>query len=133
MSAASSPGPNNLLLLAVLGIGAYYLMTRRAVAQPVYQGQQPNNAAQNASLVGAGLGILNNLLGRGSSGSSTPLLGTWDGRSQSQWDVTPQGPNGPRYNNPSAYVSGGFDGAAVNPPFNSAYDTALWGVSDGWM
>lgn len=121
MSTASSPGPNNMLLLAVLGIGAYYLMTRRAVAQPMYQGQQPSRAAQNASLIGAGLNAIGNLFkGGSSSGSTVPYLGTYDGRSQSQWDVTPQGSDGPRYNNPSAYVAG--DGVAVNPPFNSAYD-----------
>lgn len=123
MSTASSPGPNNILLLAVLGIGAYYLMTRRAIAQPMYQqNPQANRAAQNASLLGAGLGALGNLF-RGSGGSSTvPYLGTYDGRSAQPWDVTPQGADGPRYNNPSAYVAGGADGLAINPPFNSAYD-----------
>ncbi|CAN7402993.1 hypothetical protein LJR129_002491 [Acidovorax sp. LjRoot129] len=122
MSAATSPGPNNLLILAVLGIGAYYLMSRRAMAQPVYQqGGQPGRTAQNASIIGAGLGALNNLFrGSGSSGSGVPLNGTYDGRSQTQWDVTPQGPGGPQYNNPSAYVAN--DGVAANPPFNSAYD-----------
>lgn len=126
MTTASSPGPNNLILLAVLGIGAYYLMTRRAMAQPVYTGGQrpPSQASQNASLIGAGIGALGNLFGnRGSTGGgSVPLLGTYDGRSQTQWDVTPQGPGGPRYNNPSAYVGGGSDGLAINPPFDSAYD-----------
>ena len=120
MSTASSPGPNNLLLLAVLGIGAYYLMTRRAIAQPMYQ-SQAGRAAQNASILGAGLNALGNLFkGGGSSGSTVPYLGTYDGRSQSQWDVTPQGPDGPRYNNPSAYVAS--DGVAANPPFSSVYD-----------
>lgn len=122
MSTASSPGPNNILLLAVLGIGAYYLMTRRAIAQPVYQGAQPNRAAQNASLLGAGLGALGNLFRGSGSGSTVPYLGTYDGRSAQPWDVTPQGADGPRYNNPSAYVAGGADGLAINPPFNSAYD-----------
>lgn len=125
MSAASSPGPNNLLLLAVLGIGAYYLMTRRAMAQPVYtNAQRPpqGQAGQTAALVGGVLGAVGNLFGRGNSGGSVPLLGTYDGRSQTQWDVTPQGPSGPRYNNPSAYVGGGSDGLAINPPFDSAYD-----------
>ncbi|PTT21653.1 hypothetical protein DBR12_06170 [Acidovorax sp. HMWF029] len=122
MSAASSPGPNNLLLLAVLGIGAYYLMTRRAVAQPMYQNPQANRTAQNASLMGAGLGALGNLF-RGSGGGSTvPYLGTYDGRAAQPWDVTPQGADGPRYNNPSAYVAGGNDGLPINPPFSSAYD-----------
>lgn len=120
MSTASSPGPNNLLLLAVLGIGAYYLMTRRAMAQPMYQGQA-GRTAQNANLIGAGLGALNNLFGRlGGSSGSVPLNGTYDGRAAQQWDVTPQGPSGPRYNNPSAYVAN--DGLVANPAFDSAYD-----------
>jgi hypothetical protein len=126
MSAAASPGPNNILLLAVLGIGAYYLMTRRAVAQPVYTtGQRPTTTAQErVGLLSAGIGAVGNLV-RGFTGGSAgavPLLGTYDGRSQTQWDVTPQGPGGPTYNNPSAYVAGGNDGLALNPANASPWD-----------
>lgn len=108
MSTASSPGPNNLALLLVLGIGAYYLMTRRAIAQPAYMGRPPTTTTQEkVSLIGAGANALSQLFkGFGGGSGSVPLLGTYDGRSQTQWDVTPQGPDGPRYNNPSAYVAG---------------------------
>lgn len=123
MSAAASPGPNNLLILAVLGIGAYYLMTRRAYAQPVYQtGVRPTTTtAERVSLIAAGANAVGGLLSRlGGSGGSVPLLGTWDGRAAQPWLVTPQGPDGPRYNNPSAYVAN--DGVAVSPVNVSAFD-----------
>lgn len=42
-----------------------------------------------------------------------PLLGTFDGRSATQWDVTPAGPAGPRANNPSAYVADGGDAQRI--------------------
>jgi hypothetical protein len=124
MSAATSPGPNNLILLAVLGIGAYYLMTRRAVAQPVYANGRPTTTTQEKiGLIGAAGSALGQLFkGFGGGSGSVPLLGTYDGRAAQPWDVTPQGADGPRYNNPSAYVSGGADGLPVNPPFDSAYD-----------
>lgn len=126
MSAASSPGPNNILLLAVLGIGAYWLLTQRAIGQPVYMGGRPptTTTQEKVSLLNAGANLLGGLFsGFGGGSGSVPLLGTYDGRSQTQWDVTPQGPNGPRYNNPSAYVSGGEDGLAYNPVNVSAYDS----------
>lgn len=126
MSAAASPGPNNILLLAVLGIGAYYLMTRRVMAQPMYQQPQPGmSTADKVGLAGAALGAITGIIGKfsGGGGGSVPLLGTWDGRSAQPWDVTPQGPTGPQYNNPSAYVSGGADGLAFNPVNVSAFDS----------
>lgn len=120
MSAAASPGPNNLLLLAVLGIGAYYLMSRRAYAQPMYSTRPTTTTQEKASLIAAGANALGNLFGRFTGGGSVPLLGTYDGRAQQPWDVTPQGPDGPRYNNPSAYVAD--DGVAVSPVNVSAFD-----------
>lgn len=123
MSAATSPGPNNLLLLAVLGIGAYWMMSRRAYAQPMYSGGRPMTTTQEkASLIAAGANALGSLFGRLGSGGggSVPLLGTYDGRAQTPWDVTPQGSDGPRYNNPSAYVAD--DGLAANPINVSAFD-----------
>lgn len=119
-AAAPSPNPTNLLLLAAIGIGAYYVMTRRAYAQPVYAGQQQQSGRNNAAaLLAAGVGALGKLFG--GSGSSTPLLGTYDGRSQTPWDVTPQGSDGPRYNNPSAYVAD--DGLAYNPANYAPWDS----------
>lgn len=122
MSAASSPGPNNLLLLAVLGIGAYYLMTRRAVAQPMYATRPTTTTQERASLIAAGANAIGSIFGRlgGTGTSAVPLLGTYDGRAQTPWDVTPMGADGPRYNNPSAYVSS--DGIAAAPLNVSAFD-----------
>lgn len=123
MSAATSPGPNNLMLLALLGFGAYYLMTRRVAAQPAYATRPTTTTQERAGLLAAGANALGGLFSRlGGSSGSVPLLGTSDGRSQTQWDVTPQGPDGPRYNNPSAYVAGGSDGLAVNPVNASPWD-----------
>lgn len=122
MSAAASPGPNNILLLAVLGIGAYYLMSRRAYAQPMYAARPMTTTQEKASLIAAGANAIGNLFGRlsGSGTGSVNLLGTYDGRSAQPWDVTPLGDNGPRYNNPSAYVAD--DGVAANPINISAFD-----------
>lgn len=122
MSAATSPGPNNLLLLAVLGIGAYYLMTRRVAAQPAYATRPTTTTQERAGLIAAGANALGGLFSRLGGSGSVPLLGTYDGRAQTPWDVTPQGPDGPRYNNPSAYVGGGNDGLAVNPINSSPWD-----------
>lgn len=81
--AAAAPNPNsNLLLLAVIGIGAYWLMSRRAVAAPVYMpanGQQNAQAAENAArmnLIGTGVNALSRLIGGGGSGQRNPIV--WD-------------------------------------------------------
>lgn len=127
MSAAASPGPNNLLLLAALGIGAYYLLSRRAYAQPMYSTRPTTTTAEKVSLLAAGANAVGGLLSRLGGGSSVNLLGTYDGRSAQPWDVTPYGDDGPRYNNPSAYVAGGSDGIAYNPPFGDAFDNLYIG------
>ncbi|GKS96778.1 hypothetical protein [Acidovorax sp. SUPP2825] len=129
MSAAAPNPGSNLLLLAVIGIGAYYFMSRRAVAQPVYANQQAANAANNAArlnLINTGVSTIGKIfsgLSGGNSGGSIPLLGTYDGRSQTPWDVTPEGPSGPQYNNPSAYVapSARDDGIAANTPYGDPW------------
>lgn len=60
---AAAPNPNNMLILAVLGIGAFWFMTRRAAAAPiVLTGQQSNNAAK-ANLAASGINALTKLLG----------------------------------------------------------------------
>ena len=124
MSAASSPSPNNLLLLAVLGIGAYYLMTRRVYAQQPYANGRPTTTtSEKIGLLNAGANALGQLFkGFGGGSGSVPLLGTYDGRAAQPWDVTPYGDDGPRYNNPSAYVAGGNDGLPVNPVNSSPFD-----------
>lgn len=109
MSAASSPNPSNLLLLAVIGIGAYWFMSRRAVAQPIYAQQQPSRSAQNAQMAGALLGSGLNALGSifGGSGQKNPI--TWDNLTN----------DGPRIRD---------DGLIFNNPTQSAFD---WWATNG--
>lgn len=125
--AAAAPNPNNnLILLAVIGIGAYWMLSRRAVAAPVAVRPGQSTGAAQANLLNTGLNALGGLFSRLSGSGSTNLLGTYDGRAQQPWDVTPAGDSGPRYNNPSAYVgpSASNDGVVVNSPFVPAYEWA---------
>ncbi len=135
MSAASSPNPNNLILLAVLGIGAYWLFSRQAMAQP-YQarpGQPANQTAQNvnagANLLNAGARLLSGLFGGGSTSAPAGAARIPNDDTAGQpgygWQYFTNGtaisPTGTYYHNGQAVWSP--DGAAVNPPGNvSAYD-----------
>ena len=71
--AAAAPNPNNnLILLAVIGIGAYWMLSRRAVAQPVYGAQRPGNGSANARLLNTGLNAMGRLFsGFGGGGSAS--------------------------------------------------------------
>jgi hypothetical protein len=115
MSAAAPNPGNNLLILAALGIGTYWMMSRRAVAAPA-GATAPRQAAGPLSnvfgAIDAGVRWLSTL---GGSPYQTNAPGTYDGRAAQPWDTTPFGPTGPQFNNPSAYVSGGTDGLAANP------------------
>ena len=104
---AAAPNPNNLMLLAVIGIGAYWLMTRRAMAQPV--AMRPGYSTNNtASMINAGVNALGKLFGGGSSsGQSNPIV--WDGLSNDM--------PSPR-----------DDGVAFNNPYTSAFD---WWATNG--
>ena len=131
--AAAAPNPNNnLILLAVIGIGAYWMLSRRAVAQPVYGAQRPGNGSANARLLNTGLKALGRLFS-GFGGGGSASAGTYDGRARTPWDVTPDGDTGQRANNPSAYVapSASNDGVVVNSPFVPAYEWAPG--EDYWM
>lgn len=138
MSAASSPNPNNLILLAVLGIGAYWVFSRQAMAQP-YQVRpgQPNQTAQNvnagANMVNAVGRVITGIAGwfgggaRAANGTGPGLIPNDDtaGQPGHGWQYFTNGtaisPTGTYYHNGQAVWSP--DGAAVNPPGNvSAYD-----------
>jgi hypothetical protein len=126
MSAASSPGPQNLILLAALGVGAYWFMTRRAAAASpaaaAATASAPKPAGSNtAGKIDAAGRLIGGLVGL-FGGSSSSNNGTYDGRSAQPWDVTPSGSSGPAFNNPSAYVAAGLDGLAANPVYSSPYD-----------
>ena len=100
--AAAAPNPNsNFLLLAVIGIGAYYLMSRRAVAGTgngyyvTPSGAQVAQAQENVArynLIGTGVKSLTGLLGGlvgSSGGNSNPIL--WDGLTNDGWAANPAG------------------------------------------
>lgn len=107
MSAASSPNPSNLILLAVIGIGAYWFMSRRAVAGPYYAAQ-PNSSAQKTQMAGALLNSGLNALGSIFGGSQRNPI-AWDGLTN----------DGPKIND---------DGYVFNNPTQSAYD---WWLTNG--
>lgn len=116
---AAAPNPQNLLLLAGLGIGAYWLMTRRAaMAAPQYSTPAgiPSQVGVSNPYVG---GIANALANLFRPAAST---GTYDGRAATPWNTaTDSG----AANNPSAYIAtSAVDGIAYNPPANSPYDAA---------
>ena len=116
----------NLAIVGGLAVGAYVLfnMMRQgapataaaAAAPPASRAQQ--NAQGLAGVINAATSLYRNITGTGSA----PLLGTVDGRSAAQWDVTPFGNGGAAFNNPSAFVSSSVDGVAFNPPSASPYD-----------
>lgn len=111
--AAAAPNPNNMILLAVLGIGAYWIMSRRATAGTVRPaGTAAPQGNQLAAIVNGVSSLIGSLTG---SRTTSNLNGTVDGRAATAWDTTPYGSSGPAYNNPSAYIAPSTDGAAVNP------------------
>jgi hypothetical protein len=115
---ASAPNPSNLLLLAGLGIGAYWLMTRQARAtQSPTPAQIPAQAVANPyrSVVG-------DLAGR--------LLGGLLSSSSASTATAPFTTQGGTINNPSAYASSAIDGIAFNPPVGSAFDSAYISAGD---
>jgi len=134
----------NLLIVAGVGLGAYFLTrTRPAMAGSLVPapGGDPSHVAQlqaqnqmlkyqqNGAILGTVANIFSGLFGRGGSSS----LGTVDGRAAAQWDVSPFGAAGPTFNNPSAYVAAASsDGIPYNPvnsapvswEFQPAYESA---------
>lgn len=124
---ASAPNPGHLVLLAALGIGTYWFLSRQAAARPVAalpQQQVYNPYTPRTSAAAAGAQLVTGLMGLfGRSANS----GTVDGRASQQWDTTPSWGGG-GFNNPSAYdpnlASSSVDGLAVNPVASAAYDYA---------
>lgn len=126
MSTATSPNPNNLILLAVIGIGAYWLFSRRAMAaQPVVYAN--GNQSQNTDLAKLGLLVQGtNLIGK----LFTNLKGAGSFYSGSS-NLTQQGleniaaihnsDSNPDLNGSvSDWLGGSADGLAINPPGNVA-------------
>lgn len=127
---AAAPNPQKLILLAAVGIGVYWFMSRRAhaAAAPTPSGQavaNPNLASSPANTLANTVGAIARLFNSG----ITP--GTYDGRA-----ATPYSPAISGGNNPSAYnASSAVDGAPVNIPNQSTYDAtggASYGIDDSF-
>lgn len=129
MSAATSPNPNNLILLAVIGIGAYWFLTRRAVAAPVnltaQQQAAVNAQKQQSNLAKLGLAIQGtNLIGTLLSKINAPGSFYAGGQTQQGYlnaAAINNSDSDPSLNGSiSDYATGAIDGLAVNPPGNVA-------------
>lgn len=138
---AASPQPNNTLLLAVLGIGAFWLMTRRATAQTVPVRTGAGTSTSSSNTAGA-IGNILNGLGRvfGGSGSATTSTGTTGrvgeianddvpGQPGYGWryftDGTVIGPDGTYYQDGQPIWSPSTDQIAYNPPGNESVWDAM--------
>lgn len=129
---AAAPNPNNMLILAVLGIGAFWFMTRRASAAApiVLTGQQSNNAAK-ANLAASGINALTKLLG--GVAAARPLSNAAAGASSNLFNYdTWFGPA-------SLGTQGGsFDFSGASPDFASYFSADAVAVNpagtlgDGW-
>jgi uncharacterized membrane protein YfcA len=108
---------NNIIMLAAIGFGAYYLMTRQAqaatkrpvattTAQQATAAANANKNAAYAGLLSTGIGALSNLFGGGNASTAA---------------------------DPSNYYSGGQDLFAVNPVIQAdPYGTNYYDGSDTW-
>lgn len=145
MSTAASPNPNNLLLLAVIGIGAYYFLTRRAVAGPVVnltaqqQAAQQAAARQQSTLAKLGLAIQGtNLIGTLLSKINAPGSFYAGGQTQQGYlnaAAINNSDSDPSLNGSiSDYATGAIDGLAVNPAGNvGAFDWTAANWLDNWQ
>lgn len=103
---AAAPNPNNMMMLAVIGIGAYWLMSRNAHAQRVTGARQGASGGNTAGILGSIAGALSRLSG-GSSGQRNPVF-----------------PDGLTNDMPTTRD----DGVVVNNPYTSAFD---WWSANG--
>lgn len=129
-----SKSTDNLILLGVIGLGAFFIMSRPGMANglaPRPQQQQGMNAAQWASAIAGGIG---SLFKGGSSGAGNG----WTKGNDGFW-VSPGGystnPKNPTFMGPptaenqpipnwGSYTSSGNDGLAVNPA--NSFDPWGW-------
>lgn len=130
---SAAPDPMKIVVLAAVGVGVYWFMSRRAVAAaPVAAGLPPSQYRADAA---TGLASVLTAVG-GLFRAAAPAIapGTYDGRSAQPWDTTPSyGAPGVAYNNPSAYVaSSAVDGLPINPVGGALFpDYPDYGMSTG--
>lgn len=140
----AAPNPNKTLLLAMLGIGAFWFMTRRATAQPmpIRTGTQQGSGASTANAIGNIVNGLGRIFGGSGSGSGTGSQGSAGAGRVSEifnddvpgqpgygWkyytDGTAIGPDGTYYQGDKAIWSPSSDQIAYNPPGNQDVYGAL--------
>lgn len=76
MTASPSPGNDNIILLVALGVAAYWFMTQKARATPVYiqpgaGAAQTNGGAVTGQLISTGGNLLGQLIGRFTGGKAS--------------------------------------------------------------
>lgn len=122
--------PQNLMILAGLGIGAYFLTMRSARAGSVASktpgawNQSPTRAIQPAgqdTALAAGINLLGKLIG----GSSEPLY-------RSPGFNPAYTPDNAGEGAARAYYVANQDAFAVNPPATFATDPQLYASTGGW-
>lgn len=137
---AAAPNPNNLIILGLLGIGAYWMLTRRtAYASPLngmtlQQQQQAAAANQKNTLIATGLTGVMGLISK-FAGSSSPAVtpsGAVSGYTADAlqgFNLFGTGLGSSGYTPVLDWASSGSDGLALNPAgFTSTFDYAsLWG------
>lgn len=128
MSAASSPNPNNFAVLALVGIGVYWFMTRRATAAPVVTPAAVPGANPSAPSIA-------NVLG-GLAGAASKLFNPnmWAGaQAQAQAVGTANMISDANYAGAdwSALSSSAVDGLPYNPPDASPFDALGMGYLSG--
>lgn len=147
---ASAPNPNNMILLAVLGIGAYWLFTKQAMARPAMQtaprpGGGGSTTGQNlqgaANLIGAigglfrpGAPYVGSNQGASGGGFVREIINDdLPGQPGYGWSYYENGtaisPNGTYYHQGvPVWSPTGNDAVAFNPPGNaSAWDSIYLG------
>ena len=121
MSAA--PNPSKFLLIAALGVGAYWFASRRASAAPVVTAAARRPAASSGgSLLSAVGHLVGNLLGTSNTSPAALATGAAVGAANAVSDANYAGADFSRM------ASSAVDGVAANVPNMAVYDSAAYGL-----
>lgn len=132
---AAAPNPNNLILLGLLGIGAYWLFSKQAMARPAMQtAQRPMQPQAGSTDKLNGAANLLNSVGR-LFGGANPIVNLrtdyYTGRlSTSQYNAAANAARSDSDPDLNGSVSDwvGNDGISYNPPGNqSVWDSIYLG------
>jgi len=127
---AASPNPNNLILLAVLGIGAYWVFSRNAMAKPVQLRPVAQRQPTTGDKLTGAANLLNSVQRFFGSGSSAPAISTrtpyYSGQlRQDQYNAAATAARSDSDPDANGSIADWVrdDGIALNPPGNvSAFD-----------